>query len=163
MQQISYEELLKHDFELVDTKSSWYKKTKEISDNILFSKYPANNKVFRFVNNYVIEKYLKDYFSRLADTNVKFLDDDHEYFHAGEGTHEPDLIDDFGTTIEIKAGWYDVSNYDWVNNSNHNASYTFYYNKGNYKLYAMDYNTKEAKFQRELIIMLPFDRNQEKL
>ena len=157
MNAYKYDYLLEHIDELLDKDSDLYKDTKRISDAIPFSMYAIENKVYRFCNTYVVENAIMEHL-RSKGIHVTFNGVvDHSYFHEGEGSGKPDLIDEkTGVTFEVKSPRSSVYAYDWYNTRTYNASYVFFYDREMHQLFNMDYDTLEPQLLCDLIIPLPF-------
>lgn len=107
-----YDYLISCKRQLLNTYSHLYQETKKISDAIPYSEIKVDNKVYRMCNSYVAECAVKDYLTQTGH-KIEFIGRiEHEYFHPGPGSRDPDLIDELGTTFEVKSGKTTVENYN---------------------------------------------------
>lgn len=109
-------------------------------------------------NTYVVENAIKDWLNLNEGLNAHFFGyKEHEYYHEGKGDWRPDLIDETGWTYEIKSPNCPKCEFDYENNSCHNAKEVLFYDRFEKQLWRLDYkNKKNNKLLAEIDIELPF-------
>lgn len=161
---IAFEYLLQCKDWLLDKDSDLYKITKKISDTHIGKKYECENDVYKMLNTYVVEQFIKGYLNDVYHTDVTFYQGDgsisHNYYVPRTANVKPDMLPDLidrdGVTIEIKSGKHTVEKYDWDRNDPHGANIVLFYDRFKEKLFEMYYDSRTHSEGIDLWIELPF-------
>lgn len=159
MEKNNYDYLIAHKSELNWPMSDLYIYTKQISDQIPYSKYECDNKVYRFCNAYVAEMGIMWFINTYCNRKCEFVGNiTHQYFHADSGESAADLRLDGpdGPTIEVKSGRHKVENFKFTDNRKHTATWVVFYDRYKKAVYLMDYKNKTYTKWWDLDITLPF-------